>query len=252
MAREQLQAEAVVLRKVDYGERDRILTLLVNGRGKRSAFAKGARGSKRFSGALESYRVSQFTLIDRGIEKMATLTEARVVTAYPGIEASFDKLSLAAYCTELVRELLQDGEGGDVPFQALTDHYARLHASKEASNHLESDLNTFILRVLSNAGFAPALSRCFRCGKKVSAAKSWCFVLSGQGARCPKCSRPEDRGHPTHPHLLMVMGRMSQGYLQSAPEAEVLRDIRPMIKATLRAVLGKDLRSRQFLNMVLT
>jgi DNA repair protein RecO (recombination protein O) len=106
MAREQIQAEAVVLRKVDYGERDRILTLLVEGRGKRSVFAKGARGSKRFSGALENYRISQCTLIDRGLDKMATLTEARVVKAFKGIDTSFDKISIAAFCTELVRELL--------------------------------------------------------------------------------------------------------------------------------------------------
>jgi hypothetical protein len=50
----------------------------------------------------------------------------------------------------------------------------------------------------------------------------------------------------------MIMGRMRQGYLQTPPEQEVLREIRPMIMTTLRSVLGKELRSGQFLQMVLT
>ena len=38
---------AVVLRTVDYGERDRVVTLLSRERGKLSAFARGGRSSQR-------------------------------------------------------------------------------------------------------------------------------------------------------------------------------------------------------------
>ena len=46
--------EALVLSTVDFGEADRIVTLFTRGHGRLSAFAAGARKSKRrFAGALE-------------------------------------------------------------------------------------------------------------------------------------------------------------------------------------------------------
>jgi len=47
--------EAVVLGTVDFGEADRIVTLFTRNHGRLSAFAAGARKSKRrFAGALEA------------------------------------------------------------------------------------------------------------------------------------------------------------------------------------------------------
>ena len=40
------QADAIVLRRLDYGDADRILTLLTREHGKLAAIAKGARRSK--------------------------------------------------------------------------------------------------------------------------------------------------------------------------------------------------------------
>ena len=51
---ERFAEEAVVLASVDYGEADRVVTLFTRGRGRLTAFAAGARKSKRrFAGALE-------------------------------------------------------------------------------------------------------------------------------------------------------------------------------------------------------
>ena len=51
-----LKLRAIVLRTVDYGESDRVVTLLTAERGKLAAFARGARASRRrFGGALEPF-----------------------------------------------------------------------------------------------------------------------------------------------------------------------------------------------------
>ncbi len=252
MAREKVLARAVVLRSVDYGDRDRILTLLVQGRGKRSTFAKGARASRRFAGALESFRVSQVNFVERGLEKMATLTEACVVEDFPGIERSFDKISLAAFATELIRELFQEGEGGNQVFDALTKHYRKLDRCPDEPDQLETDLDTFVLKILSMAGFAPSLQRCCRCRLKVGPTQSWHFLLSGQGAICSDCIRHEDRSMETNPDLFATMNQMALQYLEGPPQREKLLNIRPLIQAMIRSAVGKDLRSTQFLVMVLT
>ncbi|HEX7488511.1 MAG TPA: DNA repair protein RecO, partial [Anaeromyxobacteraceae bacterium] len=53
---DRLKLTGVVLRTVDYGESDRVVTLLTAERGKVSAFARAARASRRrFGGALEHF-----------------------------------------------------------------------------------------------------------------------------------------------------------------------------------------------------
>ena len=253
MARELVQARAVVLRSVDYGERDMILTLLMEGLGKRSAIAKGGKSSKRrFPGALENFRVSRFTFTDRGPSRMAMLAEARVVEDFPGIEGSFEKISAAAYATELVRELIQDGEGGQRLFAATTAHYRQLNTCEDAVAQIEADLGTFVLRVLSLAGFEPSLRHCFRCGSLVSDARAWRFMLSGQGAICTGCRREGERTLETTRDVLMTMDRLAGGYAEQMPEVGLLREMRPMMQDMVKSALGKDLKSSAFLKMVLT
>ncbi|HVI73863.1 MAG TPA: DNA repair protein RecO, partial [Anaeromyxobacteraceae bacterium] len=55
-----LKLTGVVLRTVDYGESDRVVSLLTAERGKVSAFARKARVSRRrFGGALEPFTLLQ-------------------------------------------------------------------------------------------------------------------------------------------------------------------------------------------------
>ena len=57
------QADAVVLRRLDYGEADRILTLLTREHGKLAAIAKGSRRAKARSGnSLDLFARSRMML----------------------------------------------------------------------------------------------------------------------------------------------------------------------------------------------
>ena len=57
------QADAIVLRRLDYGEADRIVTLLTREHGKLAAIAKGARrGKSRVSGSLDLFERSTMML----------------------------------------------------------------------------------------------------------------------------------------------------------------------------------------------
>ncbi len=252
MSREQIQARALVLRAVDFGERDCILTLLIEGLGKRSAMAKGGRASKRrFAGTLESFRISRFTLTDRGSDKMAWLVEARVEEDFPGIEASFEKISAAAYATELVRELLREGEGGEMIFAALAAHYRQSDGAEDERARLEADLTTLTLRALALAGFAPSLERCFRCQAPVTEAPGWRLMAEGQGAVCAGCLEQGERSFETDRGELVVMDRLYGGYAEDLPSIEVLRKMRPKLQSMVSSAVGKELRSQEFLKMVL-
>lgn len=254
MAREEVKARALVLRSVDYGERDKILTLLVEGRGKRSAIAKGARGSKkRFSG-MDLFRVLEVTYVERGPDKLAFLEEGTVTDDFRQIEASFDKVTTASYATEVVREMVRDGEGGEEIFRLLIDFYEQNAGSEEVHARLEADLQSFLLLLLRAAGFAPSLNHCFRSGQPVASARTWRFMLSGEGALHVDSRRQGDRTMETTRDVLEALEGLAFGYPlapSDVPDPIILRHARPLVFGMIKTLLGKEPKSTQYLRMVL-
>jgi DNA repair protein RecO (recombination protein O) len=255
MAREDIKARALVLRVVDLGEHDRALSLLLEGHGKRGAIAKGAQNSKkRFAGALDHYRLLQAHYTERGEDKMILLQEAKVEEDFPGLEASFNKLAVASWATELTRELLKDGEGGEEIFKLLLGYYQQLTTCEDVPARLEADLCAFSLMLLAAAGFAPSLARCYRTGRPVSESRTWRFALGGEGALHPEARHQGERTLETTREVLEAMEALAYGYPlapSDVPEAALLRRTRPLLHDTVKALLGKELKAAQFLKMVL-
>ena len=76
-----LRTEAIVLRRTDYGEADRILQLLTP-EGKRSVIAKGARKEKsKLAGGIELFSISE-VVIHEGRTELGILTGAKLLEYY--------------------------------------------------------------------------------------------------------------------------------------------------------------------------
>ena len=158
------RAAAVLVRSVNFGEADRIVTLLTESRGKVSLMARGARRSKkRFGAALEPYALieAEFSL---GRSDVGRLASARVVRAFPGLLRSLEKIGVAASALELARETTAAHEAPD---PRLLPTIVRLLELLEAvTPEAVSALHlAFVLRLLTISGHAPNLERCGRCGK---------------------------------------------------------------------------------------
>ncbi len=254
MAREEIKANAIILRSVDYAERDKILTLLVQGHGKVSAMAKGAKNSKKRFAGIDLYRIIQVSYTTLAPGKMALLGECTVTEDFRNIEASFEKTATASYGTELVRELVRDGEGGEEIFKLLANYYRQTHETEDVAVRLEADLHAFTLMLLRAAGFAPSLSQCCRTGVPVSESRNWRFALSGEGALHPDAKRQGERSVETSREVLETMESLSFGYPlvpSDVPELSVLRRARPLMLDMMKALLGKEPRSTQYVKMVL-
>src|SRR5512142_1063854 len=102
---------AIVLRTVDYGESARVVTLLSRERGKVSAFARGARASRRrFGGALEPFTLLAAEVRGRSSSDLLGLESTAVVRGFGGIRGDLARIACAAYAAELARELVRDHE----------------------------------------------------------------------------------------------------------------------------------------------
>lgn len=91
----QYRTEAIILRRTNYGEADRILNLLTPNQGKVSAIAKGVRRPKsKLAGGLELFAVCDVTIL-QGKGEMGVVTSSRIKQFYGDILHDYDRMQVA-------------------------------------------------------------------------------------------------------------------------------------------------------------
>ena len=99
-----LRTKAIVLRRTDYGEADRILQLLTPS-GKRSVIARGVRKEKsKLAGGIELFSVSD-VLIHAGRSDLGVLTGARLVEYYDALVKDLDLIEQGGNLMKAVSNL---------------------------------------------------------------------------------------------------------------------------------------------------
>jgi DNA repair protein RecO (recombination protein O) len=105
----QLTTVGIILSRTDYGEADRILTLLTPDYGKLRLLAKGVRRVKsKMAGGIELFSVSQIGFI-KGRGDIGTLTSTRLEKHYRKIAKNFDR-TMAGY--DMIKRLDRATEEG--------------------------------------------------------------------------------------------------------------------------------------------
>ncbi|MFH1130461.1 MAG: DNA repair protein RecO, partial [Pseudomonadota bacterium] len=181
---EQLVTRALLARTVNYGESDRVCTLLTEDHGKLSAIAKSARRSRRrFGGALSVFVLGRATLLPRIRSDMLMLEGFDSLEDLgPGISADVVKMAHGSYMLEVVRELWPEGQAEPVLFRTLWQALKVLCFNPPARVLLRA----FELQVLSLSGFLPSLERCVSCGGHLDTGALGFNVNEG-GLVCSRC-----------------------------------------------------------------
>lgn len=124
-----IRTQAIILRRTNYGESDRILNLLTPA-GKISALAKSVRKEKsRLAGGIELFSVSD-VVVHQGHSNLGTLTSAKMLYFYGNILADLPRLEFASSC---LRKMERAAEQTDNPeyFEILQAVLAALNQNTE-------------------------------------------------------------------------------------------------------------------------
>jgi DNA repair protein RecO (recombination protein O) len=253
MGVERWKLVGVVLRTVDYGESDRVVTLFSRERGKVSAFARGARASRRrFGGALEPFTLVSAEVRSRSASELLGLDSTTVLRGHGGIRGDLARIACASYATEVARELVREHEPHPELFELLLEYLDLLDRAPARP----ATLRAYELGALHAAGLAPRLDACARCGDALDpSARAVRFDPGHGGALCTGCSASGSPGTPLLSRVAIdALGRLQAGGLASAL-AEPLpppagRELREALGAFLEHHLGRKLASRRFLDEV--
>ena len=241
---ERVTTAALLARAVDYGEADRVCTLLCEDLGKVSALARSARRSrKRFGGALSLFVVGEATLAPPRRGELLSLERFDARQDLSGrISADLVKTAHGSYVLEVARELWPAAQPEPAAFALVCQTLAAL-ADNPPSPAL---LRCFELSLLAVMGLAPLLEHCVGCGE-VGFGEGW-FDLARGGALCQRCG-PGDRPLPAEVRaMLLRLARLAPDEAAGLKQpAEVARSTRDLMLAVVRHHIGKELKSLEFL-----
>jgi DNA repair protein RecO (recombination protein O) len=243
---------AIVLRTVDTGEADRVVTFLTRERGKVAAFARGARASRRrFGGSLEPFTLVTAEVRERSASELLGLDSVTPIEAFGGIRGDLARIACAGYAAELSRELVRDHE----PHPELFDLLAAYLGALAAAPARPAALRAFELGALRAAGLAPRLDACARCGRPPPPRAAARFDPGQGGILCEACAPYAVPGTPSlSPEAAAALLRLAEGGLVRAGAEELAppigREARDALTSFLEHHLGRRLRARRFLDEV--
>lgn len=146
-----LVTTAIILKRTNYGEADRILTLLTPNYGKLTLIAKGVRREKsKMAGGIELFSVSEVTFI-KGRGEVGTLVSSRLIKHYERIVKNLDRTTVGYECIKQIATVTED--------EAEAAYFELLHDSFEALDTPEVPLAVvqlwFGAQLLRLSGHAP-------------------------------------------------------------------------------------------------
>jgi DNA repair protein RecO (recombination protein O) len=241
-------AEATILRHIDYGESDRIVTFFTAEHGRQKGFARGARNSrKRFGAALEPFAAVRLFWSNPKSGELLALREADLLDLRVGLRDNLSAIALAAYGCELVEELFGEGHAYPQVFAllgAFLDHLA-------AGGRADESRMLFELRILKMSGYVPHLLHCSLCMETLTGTEAF-FAITRGGSLCPHCAA----GGGTRIAVL-TLGSLARSLLTPTTlfagfrlSPQTIAEGCALLDETLREHLQRPLRSLPFLEQV--
>ena len=169
----QFVTNAIVLRRADYRDNDRMLTLFSPTLGRIDALCRGCRRQKSpLLAAGELFCTGEYALYQTG--ERCTVVSCQVTETYYPLRADYERLSHGMYALELCAAAVQPGQENERLFLLLLRSLAHLCYGTSEPRRVTA---VFLMGLTSLLGFRPQVGRCVRCGRP---------VLDGSGAGlCP-------------------------------------------------------------------
>lgn len=171
------RTRAIVLRRTNYGEADRILQLLTP-EGRRSVMARGVRREKsKLAGGIELFAVTDVVL-GEGKGELGVLTSSRLVHFYRHIIEDYDRLQFGYF---VIQQVTRASENVDEPewFDLLSEILMGLDA---VTIPLRLTQTWFYLRYAGLLGHQLNLEIDTN-GQKLDAERSYRYDVGEQGLR---------------------------------------------------------------------
>ncbi len=249
-----LTTSAILLRRIDFGDYDLIITFFSLKSGKISLIAKSAKKSvKRFGGMLELFSVLDI-VYSRGRKKsLPVLQEASLIKPFSGIRTDIKKTAYASYWAELISRHIEEGAVQKEVFRLFKYVLTTLDTGKIPDGALSI---LFQLRFMLIYGLRPNLAQCSLCKTEIDSLNDDFFAcdLAGGGILCSRCRKTGGESlklsRGTIKQLLWIQNRepATAARIRIAPRS--IEEGLFFLESFVQYHLGKELKSLNFLKQI--
>lgn len=208
-----LTTQAIVLRRADYKENDRMLTLLTPS-GKKDVLCRGCkRPTSALLNAAECFAMGEYVLYSG--KGRATVTSCQLTETFYPLRADYDRLRAGAYMLNLCDAVAQEGEKCPEMFTLLARSLFRLAYTDKDTDTVVAG---FLLHFASVNGYMPRLDTCVNCGKQADDPRL--FDMENGGVLCHDCSTSFTVAAPLRPGQKQWMENVLRVGIDKYPAAE--------------------------------
>ena len=245
---------AILLRRLDYGDFDLILTFLSLQRGKISLIAKAAKKStKRFAGVLELFSLVEIVANTGKRRGLHVLQEATLKSPFSTIRSDITKTAFASYWCELIHSWLEENQKQDRLYYLLKHVLGQLNTNSASAAELSV---LFQMRLLYLSGHRPNLGQCARCRKHLESIGSHYLVfdITKGTILCRDCASERGGRFRLSKGTIKQLMWFENGDLKKASRvrfgAQALKESIEMLEAFVPYILGIQPRSLKFLREI--
>ncbi|WP_096188363.1 DNA repair protein RecO [Evansella halocellulosilytica] len=240
------KVEGIIIRTNDYGETNKIITVLTRENGKVALMARGAKRPKsRFASSAQLFMYGMF--IYQRSSGIGTLNQADIIDSFKEVRKDLKLTSHAAYIVEMVDRLTEDHKRDPYLFELVYQLHVYLNEG------VDPDILTriFETKMLDVAGVRPNFSYCVLCGQTDDA---FVFSIRQGGILCNRCKH-EDAYHMKVNQAVIKLLRLFQQFdLKRLGNISVKKETKAQLKEVLQMYfdeyVGIRLKSKRFLDQI--
>ncbi len=239
-----IKSKGIVIREVNTGEADKIVTIFSKSSGKLTGFAKSAKRPKgKLSAGTQFLCYSDFVLY-KGKE-MFNVYSSDVIEPFYEIRNDVIKLTYAAHYVDIINDVVQENQPASRVLQLFLNVLHFLSKGRD----IELLTCIFELRVLSIIGYAPYDRSCIECSREDDS--DYYFSFKRCGILCSKCMLKEEACIRLMPGTLKTLRHIIHAPLDSlfnfSVSPEVLLELRKISTRYLKDRLEKEYTKLNFL-----
>lgn len=233
------KTKGIILRRTNFGETDRIITILTEKFGLVRVIAKGIRKTlSKLAGHLEPFCVTEF-LIAEG-RNLDIISGAQIRKCHLNLRSNLAPIQTANYLAEIIAKMLPENEKHPEIFELMDETLEHLNSAPG-----ELLIAYFELNFLSSIGYHPELEKCVRCGAKLTSDNY--FEYDAGGIVCRKCNNGRPISKDAIKALRLFLKHRLSTIQKIKTNKKLVKEISVITSDYLASINQKEFKSKRFL-----
>ena len=240
------KCEGIVIRRVDYGENNKIITIYTREWGKIGVMARGANKPKsRLSSVTQLFYYGYFLV--KGSTGLGSLSQGEPISSFRHIREDIISTAYASYIIELLDKATDERKPNPFLFELV---YQTLNYINEGYD-AEVLTAIFEMKMLSVLGIPPVLDRCVCCQRTEG---EFAFSIRNGGFICHYCKEKDPHRMPISAQIVKLLrifyyfdlSRLGNISLKE----ETKKELKLVIESYYDEYSGIKLKSKKFLQQL--